>query len=414
VTGTPAEGPPTRFGARFVLVVGSSAFYFLGVGLLTPVLPRYVENVLHGGGLEVGVVVGAFAVSAAMMRSFVGRLGDRRGRRLLVVSGCTIAGLSVLGYGLDGLATIVLMRLLTGAGEAAVFVGAATTAQDLAPGERRGQAASLFSIAIYSGIAIGPPIGEWVYHHHGAHTVWAVSSVLCLIGAVLGTSFPKWALGPPRRVVGGPRPKFLHPAALRPGVVLMLGALGYAGFASFVPLYADRIGLKGAGPVFVEYAVIVLAVRIVGARVPDVLGPRRGPLLALALQTCGLAVMGAWASPAGLYTSTAVYASGVSLLYPALFPMVVDHAPEQERSHAIATFSLFFDVSQGLGSLLLGAVVAATNEQGAFLAAGAASAAGWWLHQRSRWPGRAVPAGPVATPAVGAPARPSNVGGPLP
>ena len=403
MTSTAGTDPPGRFGARFALVVCSSSFYFVGVGLLAPVLPRYVKNVLHGGGLEIGVVVGAFAVSAALMRSFVGRLGDSRGRRVLVVGGCVVAGLSILCYGIDGLAVIVLMRLITGAGEAAVFVGAATTAQDLAPTDRRGQAASLFSIAIYGGIAVGPPIGEWIYHHHGAHTVWVVAGTLCLAGALFGTTLPRWVLPRPVPDPGsaGVRRRFLHPAAVRPGVILTLGALGYAGFASFIPLYADHLGLKGAGPVFVEYAVVVLAVRIVGARLPDVLGSRRGPLVALVFQTTGLIGMGAWADATGLYVMTAVYAFGVSLLYPALFPVVVDAAPEAERGHAIATFSLFFDVSQGLGSLLLGAVVAATNLRGAFIAAGLASGIGWWVHKRSRLPQHTHTAEPLPAPSPG-------------
>jgi len=379
---TSSAGPraPARFGPRFALVVSSAAFYFVGIGMLAPVLPRYVKSVLHGGGLQVGVAVGAFAVSAALLRPGVGRVGDRRGRRLLVVGGCVTVGLSVFGYGLDGLAALVVMRLISGAGEAAVFVGAATSAQDLAPPDRRGQAASLFSIAVYGGIAVGPPIGEWIYHTRGDYPVWLVAGSLCLVAALIGATLPPWVEPPSPDSSPGPH-RFFHPAAVRPGVVLMLGAMGYAGFSSFVPLYADRIGLKGAGPVFIEYAVIVLAVRVFASRLPDVLGVRRGPLVALALQAAGLASMGLWVSPTGLYVSTAVYACGVSLLYPALFPAVVDVAPQAERSHAIGTFTLFFDLSQGLGALLLGAVVTATTERGAFIAAGCASALGWWLHR---------------------------------
>ncbi len=391
---------PARFGPRFALVVCSASFYFIGIGTLAPVLPHYVQDVLKGGGIEVGVVVGAFAVSAALLRSSVGRLGDRSGRRVLVVGGCAAAGLSIFGYGADGVATLVLLRLLTGAGEAAMFVGAATTAQDLAPDDRRGQAASYFSIAVYGGLAIGPPIGDWLYRHHGASPVWVLAGVLCLVAALFGTTLPVVRAG---KEADGERGPFLHRAALRPGVVLSLGGLGYAGFSSFIPLYVSHIGIRSAGPAFVEYAGIVLAVRILGSRVPDVLGPRRGPLAALVLQAVGLVAMGLWASPAGLYASTAVYASGVSLLYPALFPAVVNAAPDAERTHAIGTFTLFFDLSQGLGAPLLGVVVALADERAAFVVAGLGSALAWGLH-------RARPVGPPApaVPAVRPPPEPGE------
>jgi len=382
--------PDAGFDRRFALTVASAAAYFTGLGVVAPVLPQYIEDVLGGGGAEVGVAVGAFALSAAVLRPWVGRVGDEHGRRVLVVGGALVAGVSVLGYGLPGgLAVLVLMRLVSGAGEAAAFVGAATTAQDLAPPERRGQAASFFSIAVYGGLGVGPPLGDWVYSSHGARWAWAVAAACCFAGAVLGARLPRGGGHTPAPRLKGLR-SLLHPAGLRPGVILALGAAGFAGFASFVPLYVDDIGVSSPSPALVEYAVLVLAVRVFGSRLPDVLGPRTGPLAALALQTSGLLLLGLWAAPAGLYVATAVYASGVSLLYPSLFPWVVDAAPDVERSQAIATFTLFFDVSQGIGAPVLGAIVALTDNRGAFVGAALLSALGFVLHRASPVPVRRV------------------------
>ena len=88
--------------------------------------------------------------------------------------------------------------------------------------------------------------------------------------------------------------------------------------------------------------------------------------MALVLQATGLMTMCLWMSVAGLYVSTFVYAMGVSLLYPALFPLVVEGAPESERSQAVATFTLAFDISAGFGAFVLGIVVTLTSERWAF------------------------------------------------
>jgi len=45
---------------------------------------------------------------------------------------------------------------------------------------------------------------------------------------------------------------------------------------------------------------------------------------------------------------------------------VVDATPTSERSSAVATFSIFFDLSQGLGAPALGVVVALADEPAAF------------------------------------------------
>ncbi|HEY5699260.1 MAG TPA: hypothetical protein VIT01_17270, partial [Acidimicrobiales bacterium] len=44
----------------FLLITFSGLAYFVAIGSLLPVLPRYVENNLDGSGLEVGLVIGAF------------------------------------------------------------------------------------------------------------------------------------------------------------------------------------------------------------------------------------------------------------------------------------------------------------------------------------------------------------------
>ena len=50
---------------------------------------------------------------------------------------------------------------MTGLGEAAIFVAGATLIADLSPG-RRAEGASYLSVAVYTGIGLGPVLGEWV------------------------------------------------------------------------------------------------------------------------------------------------------------------------------------------------------------------------------------------------------------
>jgi predicted MFS family arabinose efflux permease len=65
------------------------------------------------------------------------------------------------------------------------------------------------------------------------------------------------------------------------------------------------------------------------------------------------------------------------LLFPALFSAAMIGVPEEERSQAVGTFSLFFDLANGLGAPLLGLVVTATSYRGAFLASAGVAALGF-------------------------------------
>ncbi|MDQ1465604.1 MAG: hypothetical protein QOH10_19, partial [Actinomycetota bacterium] len=316
---------PPLVTARFVLIVTSGLAYFLALSMLTPVLPLYVKGQLHGNGLAVGIGVGAFAVGAVLLRPYAGRLGDRAGRRGLVIGGALIVSLSIATYGvIDSLAWLVFARFVTGIGEAAFFVGAATMITDLAPVERRGEAVSYWSIAVYGGLAFGPALGEIVLGDDRYVATWLVASGLALVAAIIGCTLSETGSDSRVRGQGQAQQKLLHPAAIRPGIVLMLGLIGLAGFSTFVSLYARReLHLGGARVIFLIYGVCVLLVRIFGARLPDRLGPIRAGTYALMVGAGGLAVMAVVPSVAGLVAGTVIFAGGMSLMYPALLVMAL-------------------------------------------------------------------------------------------
>jgi MFS family permease len=361
---------------RFVLVVAVGLAYFLSLGMLLPVVPLYVKDVLLGGDVAVGVVVGAFSLGAVVVRPFAGRIGDRLGRRVLLVGGALIVGVSALLYQVASTeAVLVVVRIIGGVGEAAFFVGAGTMITDLAPEARRGEAISYWSVAVYGGLAFGPALGEVLLGEGDFTRVWLVAAGLALGAGLLGLlttesggvndpSAPVGALDAPaaRR-----RQPLLHRASLAPGLVLFLGLVGLAGFTEFVRIYVNDIGMSDSKSVFLVYGSVVLAVRILGARIPDRIGPLRAGSIATGVGGVGLTLIAVLANPLGLFIGTAVFAMGMSLLYPAMLTLALTGVPSAERGSAVGTISSFFDASQSLGALILGGVAAAGGYRASFL-----------------------------------------------
>jgi MFS family permease len=372
----------------FLLITTLTLLYFLSVGMAIPVLPRYVEGPLGGGNLAVGLVTGAFGVSAVVMRPFAGRFSDQRGRRPLVVAGATLAAASIFGYRFaPAIGPLILLRLVNGVGEALWFVGAASVVNDLAPAGRRGEALSYFSLAVFTGLGAGPFLGEWVLGPGRFDPVWIIAAVLALGtglgGLALSETRPPWDAG--RR----PAP-LLHKAALVPGLLLASSIWGMGGFFAFVPLHALNIGMDGARVVLAAYAAIILAIRSLGARIPDRLGPYRTVGLSLGWSIVGLGMVAASTTAALLFAGTALFALGQSLAFPALMTLAVEGADPSERGAVVATFTAFFDLSFGLGAGSLGAVASVTGEWGAFAGGAVVAAIGlggllWHVHRsRSR------------------------------
>jgi predicted MFS family arabinose efflux permease len=377
-----ASTRPALLTPAFVAVTLASLAYFTGDGVLIPAVPRYVQGPLGAGNVAVGLVVGAFSLSAFFLRPWAGGLGDRWGRRPLMLVGAGMFAASVLGYGFasspEGLAGL---RLLTGAGEAFFFVGAITAITDLAPAQRRGEAMSLASLALYVGIGIGPLLGEVVIERFGFTAAWMLAATAALVALAIALRVPDTRPddnGHEGGVSAG-RHRLVQRAGLLPGLVMLTGILGMAGFLTFVPLYALDVGMDGSRIVLLLFAAIVVGIRSLGARIPDRLGAARATRVALALSAAGLAVAGTWRTPAGLVTGTVIFATGIALFTPAVFTLAVRGVAPQERGAVIGTTSAFLDLAAGLGPAMLGLVAAAVGRPGTFLAGAGVAAAGLLL-----------------------------------
>jgi len=207
-----------------------------------------------------------------------------------------------------------------------------------------------------------------VAEQRGTDAVWLLAGAFGLLAAAIATAAP----GPP--AVLPPRPehrRLLHPAALRPGAVLFMGLLGYTGFLTFAALHAEDVGIANTGTVFTVFAAVVIVLRVVAATVPDRLGPIRTSMISLSFGMTGLLILFVWREPAGVYLGAAVLAVAQTFLFPALFVLAVDRAPEAERSHAVSTFSMFFDLAFALGGPLIGLVADLSDRPTGFAVAAA-------------------------------------------
>ena len=136
-----------------------------------------------------------------------------------------------------------------------------------------------------------------------------------------------------------------------------------------------------------------MGVRTVGRHIPDRLGSKRASGSALALLALGLATIGIWNAPVGLYAGTVVFAAGQALAFPALMTLAVSGTPAAERSSVVGTFTACADIGFALGALTLGGIASVAGYDGVFLVCSLSSVVGALLLAR-------IPASPRVLPAA--------------
>lgn len=369
----------------FLALAVATLVFYVASGIVVTAAPLFGGQALGLSKAEIGLAIAVFSVAALAIRPVVGWVTDRFGRRFALRLGAALTiGALLVHIPATTLVPFALARALLGAAEAFWLVAAIAAGADLAPEGRRGEALSFVSLTLYVGLAVGPALAETILAATGSFVaVWLATAVVAAISLVLAWILPEIAPAPSAAEIatGTSRTpsrwtRILHPAGLLPGLVILLGLSGMAYFLSFLPLYVRTIGLDAASLPLAEYGLIVVALRIVGARLPDRVGAVALSGSALAASAIGLAVIAALPSLGGLLLGTALFASGVAFIMPALLALTVARAPAEERGMAVGTATLFIDVSFGIAPVVLGAVAQVGGYQLGFVVAGLVSALG--------------------------------------
>jgi predicted MFS family arabinose efflux permease len=367
----------------FIRLAVADLAYFTATGIAIYTLPLWVTGPVGSNKSGAGLAFGVFAVSALILRPVAGRLADTRGRRPLLLGGALLCALGMLGTAYaDNLMLVVLLRLLLGVAEAAFFVASLALLADLAPPSRMSEAVSYNSLGLYLGLAFGPPLGELLVRMAGFTAAWYGAAVLSLIAVVVAVGIKEVRS---RASSTAGRAKLIHWKAVPPALGFFASVFAMGAFFAFGSLQADAVGLVPVSTPLFVYGLVVVAGRLLLARVLDRFPALLLGAVALAIIGGGLMIMAWWSAPLGMALGAAVMGLGVTLSTPALFSAIFATAKPSERGAASGTASVFLDLGIAGGPILLGLAAQASGIPFAFGVASAVVLVGCgWILALSR------------------------------
>lgn len=361
-------------------------FTMLGISMFLPFLPLYLRQlgVTEPGKLEVmsGLIFAAPFFAATVATPVWGFLGDRHGRKLMVVRAAL--GLT-LAATLMGLARTVpqlfFLRVLQGAISGFIAAAIALMASS-APRNRMGYALGTLQTAIPSGTILGPLLGGVLADRIGARQVFFVTAGLTLVAAVIVMALVREAEGPRstegfgrifenyRLVFGTPQLRLLY-------FVLFGCQFALMSLAPIMALFVESLGAHGAllatttGAIF---AVTGLATVLTAPR----WGHRsdRGgyrPTLRMALLGSSVFALpqGLVAAPWQLFLARIPYGIFVGGVVPSVHAMISLRAPEDRRAGILGITSTALMLGNLVGPLLGGIIAGAFGLRSIFFVSAA-------------------------------------------
>jgi len=156
----------------------------IGFGAIMPVLPLYAQQ--HGlNTFMIAVMTNSYMVAIALFQSYAGHLGDKLGRRPIMLVGTWLYTVAAALFMFDGGPWFyVILRGLEGLGACAFGPTARAYIADLVPESERGRAYGKLMSFDMSGILLGPMIGGIAQSLAGPKAPFAICAILGLLAGV--------------------------------------------------------------------------------------------------------------------------------------------------------------------------------------------------------------------------------------
>ncbi|WP_263753794.1 MFS transporter [Kosakonia cowanii] len=386
-----AEPAPSglRLNLRILSVVIFNFASYLTIGLPLAVLPGFVHDVMGYSAFWAGLVISLQYFATLLSRPHAGRYADLLGPKKVVIFGLCGAFLSGLCYLLAGMQSGVLSlvllclgRVILGIGQSFAGTGATLWGVGVVGNVHIGRVISWNGIATYGAMALGAPLGVLCYHYGGLHGLALTIMAVALLAVLL--ALPRAAV---KASKGKPLPfRAVLGRVWLYGMALALGSAGFGVIATFITLYYDARGWDGAA-----FALTLFSVAFVGARLlfPNGINRFGGlnvALICFAVETCGLLLVGLAVDPWMVKLGVFLTGAGFSLVFPALGVVAVKAVPQHNQGSALATYTVFMDLSLGVTGPLAGLLMAWAGVSSIYLAAAGLVAVAllvaWRLKQR--------------------------------
>ncbi len=359
-----------------VSLAGVFSLRMLGLFLILPVFALYAEDLAGNTPLLIGVAIGAYGLTQAILQIPFGLLSDHIGRKPVIVGGLILFAVgSVVAALADTMYGVILGRALQGSGAIAAAVMA--LAADLTREEQRTKAMAMIGMSIGMAFAIalvaGPSLGAWI----GVQGIFWLTAALALAGvAIVVLVVPRPLVSRVHRDAE-PVPKqfgrVLRDANLLrlDAGILILHMILTAGFVVIPVVLRDSAGLDSADHWQVYLPVLLASVV---AMVPFIIMAERhrrmkqvflGAVLLLGLAEFGLSR--SVGSLTGMVVMLWLFFTAFNLLEAMLPSLVSKTAPVESKGTAMGVYSSGQFLGAFLGGLLGGWVLGQFGTQGVFL-----------------------------------------------
>lgn len=239
------SGSETRAASGLALVF---AFRMLGMFMVLPVLATYGQDLAGATPALIGLAIGAYGLTQAVLQIPFGVISDRVGRLPVIYIGLLIfAAGAALAANADSIWGVIAGRVLQGAG--AISAAVMALLSDLTREQHRTKAMAMIGMSIGVSFAVAMVVGPLLTRAFGLSGLFWATAIMALVGMlIIAVMVPRAAHPLHHRESGVAReallPTLKHPDLLRLDFgILALHAILMASFVALPLALVEKAGL---------------------------------------------------------------------------------------------------------------------------------------------------------------------------
>lgn len=366
---TPLNATERRAAAGLAGVFGLRMF---GLFLILPVFALYAPALEGATPLLIGLALGIYGLTQAVLQIPMGMVSDRWGRKPVIAAGLVVFAVgSVVAATADGIWGVIIGRALQGGGAIAAAVMA--LAADVTRETHRGRAFAVIGmsvgLAFLLALMVAPPLTAL----GGLQGLFWLTAGASLVGLVIVARMPRPARPAQSAVSGSLRRSFTDPDLMRLNVGIFVLHAALTGIFVALPLLIQaRFGLEAAQhwrvwvPLLITSVAGMLPLLILAERrrIMHRLIPAAATAMALGLMGLGLL---AEAPVAFWLFALWLYFVSFNLLEAAMPSLVSRFAPGEARGAAMGVYASAQFLGAFAGGLIGGALAGGFGAAGVML-----------------------------------------------
>lgn len=349
--------PEKLWNRSYILIMLVNTLNAFSFFMIATILSKYLVGI--GASITLaGFIVGLFSLTSLVFRPFCGVLSDRLNNVKLLRLSNLLMGISMLGFvATTNIPFLIFFRIINGIGFAIGGTCQIALATKYIPSNKMGEGIGYMGLGMVLGSAVAPGIGLAIAELFGMKITFLIAALMTVVAYIVLLTFheqKKQKINMSNKITFD---DIISAKALPFTVVAGSFSFINGMIASYLVLFADKIGVGSISIYFTVCAVVLFIIRPFSGKLMDRKGIRVTVLPGLIITASSMFVLGRSTSLIMILLTGVIRSLGQGAAQPSLQAGCINEVGREKSGVATSTYYLGSDIFQGIGPMLGGFVI---------------------------------------------------------